>query len=332
MMSRPQPPGEDTLPFIVQRAVAAPAVVLLSYVPAVTSKDPEPPPDPPPEGKGAPPPIPRPKDKERIAAGRDTCPSPRLSQQLSKREVRFLSEISALKASNEEKVHLLRTAAHNLCQPLSVILFETEMVLEERGATLSGEQRQWLEAVLTAGKFMHRLTTGLLEMAGLESGDLQLAHERTDWLALVEQSVSFVQPLADRKQVGLSLHARGLLPAVTVDPGRISQVFHNLLDNAVKYCPEGGQVDVHVWHDGNAVLVGVKDNGPGIPADELPNLFTPFQTTRAGAASPQGSTGLGLAISRRIVELHNGKIWAESALGQGAAFYVSVPSDSPAGT
>jgi signal transduction histidine kinase len=331
MMSRRQPLEEDTFPLIAQRSVAAPAAALLSYAPEVISKDPEPPPGARSEGKGAPPRIPRPGDKERMAAERDSCPSPRLSQQLTQREVGFLSEISALKASNEEKVHLLRRAAHDLCQPLSVILFETERVLEERGATWSGEQRQWLEAVLTAGKFMQRLTTGLLEMADLESRGLQLARERTDWLALVEQSVSFFQPLAHRKQVGLSLHARGPLPAVAVDPRRISQVFHNLLENAVKYCPEGGQVDVHVWHDGNAVLVAVKDNGPGIPADELQNLFTPFQTTRASAASSQGSTGLGLTISRRIVELHNGKIWAESVLGQGAAFYVSVPSDLPAG-
>ena len=112
---------------------------------------------------------------------------------------------------------------------------------------------------------------------------------------------------------------------MNVDPRRLRQVFVNLLDNAIKYSPRGASVEVYVASDEGKVLVTVRDNGPGIPTDELDAIFRPFVKTRARAASTELGTGLGLAICKRIVEQHGGRIWAESKFGEGATFYLALP-------
>jgi len=108
-----------------------------------------------------------------------------------------------------------------------------------------------------------------------------------------------------------------------LDPLKMEQVFNNLIGNSIKFSPPGARVEVKISAQSDGVLVSVHDNGPGIPAEDFENLFTPFQKTHARATQPGG--GLGLAIARRIVTRHGGQIWAESKLGVGSTFYVRLP-------
>jgi two-component system sensor histidine kinase VicK len=128
--------------------------------------------------------------------------------------------------------------------------------------------------------------------------------------------------------MGLTLIEDGNPRPVLVDPLKMSKVFNNLIENAIKYCQPGAKIEVRVSHRANRVLVSVRDDGPGIDAFDLKSLFTPFQRTRARAFSEEPSAGLGLSIVKRIVDLHGGRIWVKSEVGKGTTFYVSLPTQA----
>jgi two-component system phosphate regulon sensor histidine kinase PhoR len=113
---------------------------------------------------------------------------------------------------------------------------------------------------------------------------------------------------------------------VLVDRIKMTKVFNNLIENAIKYCQPGARIDVRVWRVDHRVVASVADNGPGIDPTDLKTLFTAFQKTRARALSEEPSAGLGLAIAKHIVDLHGGQISVSTQIGVGTAFYVSLPA------
>jgi signal transduction histidine kinase len=115
------------------------------------------------------------------------------------------------------------------------------------------------------------------------------------------------------------------LPIVTGDRDRLVQVVSNLVNNAVKYSPEGGVVTISSRAEGGYALITVADTGLGIPPDEIAHVFERFRRVRSGAAQSIAGTGLGLTIVKQIVEMHGGKIWVESAVGHGSAFHFTIP-------
>ena len=131
------------------------------------------------------------------------------------------------------------------------------------------------------------------------------------------------RPAARAHRVELAVDAA--LPDIEIDVLKLTQVFENLLDNAVKYTPAGSRVDVQIRLAGTDVEVAVRDNGPGIPAPDLPRLFERFYRVDKGRSREQGGTGLGLSIVKHIVQLHGGRVWVESEIGKGSAFFFTLP-------
>jgi len=163
----------------------------------------------------------------------------------------------------------------------------------------------------------------LLELSRVESGQVPLRLEPTPVADLLVQPVERLRPQAGRAGLDLSVTLPDRLPEVMADAERLQMVVTNLVHNALKFTPPGGQVAVRASVAGDQVTISVEDTGVGIPADDLPRIFERFY--KADRARSGGGTGLGLAIAKHIVQGHNGRIWAESVEGQGSAFYISLP-------
>jgi two-component system phosphate regulon sensor histidine kinase PhoR len=163
----------------------------------------------------------------------------------------------------------------------------------------------------------------LLELSRIESGRAPLQLVPVPVADVVLPPVERLRPQAERAGLTLTVALPPDLPPLQADAERIQQVVTNLVHNAVKFTPPGGQVSVWAERAGDEVVVRVHDTGVGIPSDDLPRIFERFY--KADRARSGGGTGLGLAIARHIVQAHGGRIWVESVEGQGSTFYFSLP-------
>jgi two-component system sensor histidine kinase CiaH len=211
-------------------------------------------------------------------------------------------------------------AAHELRTPLTIMRTAAELGLAQE--TLAEQQRA-LEQTLEQNAHLSRLVDSLSLLARADSGAVSLEQQRIDLGRLVPEVASGVQVLAEERGVSLLVEAtQGAW--VRGDGGRLRQVLLILLDNALKYTPEGGSIRVRVDRSGGTVRLQVQDSGPGIAQDDLPHLFERFY--RADRARSGDGTGLGLAIGRWIVEAHGGHIAAANAAPHGALFTVTLPA------
>jgi signal transduction histidine kinase len=215
-------------------------------------------------------------------------------------------------------------AAHDLRSPLSVILNYAQFL--EAEAVLTPEQRDFVTAIKRTSRFMLGLVEDLLDVSTIEAGRLELNREPTDLVALVEQTVMLNRTLASPKQIVITFHPPAVpLAPLSVDPGKCQQVLNNLISNAVKFSPPGRLVDVTMDVSDDQVMIGVRDEGPGIAHDQLEKLFQPFSKTGARPTGGERSTGLGLVIVQRIVQGHGGEVRVESVVGAGSRFVVALP-------
>jgi two-component system, sensor histidine kinase and response regulator len=249
----------------------------------------------------------------------------RLIDELAQVQRELLRRNLELEALHKEKARWLGMANHDLRNPLSGILANCQLI--DEGAVSGEEHRAALKAIHSRGEFMLQLLDDVLDISVIESGSQRLCLEPTDLWSLVEESIALSRPLARHKGVQIEAVPQEPRPVVSVDRRKLQQVFQNLIENAIKYSPKRDKIKLAIVIEGRNVLVTVRDTGPGIPNDELELIFTPFHRSRA-VGSEQG-TGLGLAICKRIVELHEGKIWAENAVSGGAVFFVSLTPDVP---
>jgi signal transduction histidine kinase len=234
---------------------------------------------------------------------------------------------------NEQKNQFLGIAAHDLRNPLEVILTYSGFVLEDAAAALAPEQVEMIHTIQSSSRFMLELVENLLDISRIEAGRLDLDLARVDLVALVERNVALNRVLSERRGIELCLEVLGELPRMVLDATKIEQVLNNLLGNACKFSPPQSTVTVRLGRreeNGRPqALLSVCDQGPGIAADQLERLFRPFERTRVPGAAQEKGAGLGLAIVKRIVEGHGGSIWVESTPGQGAAFFLALPLGEP---
>jgi signal transduction histidine kinase len=172
---------------------------------------------------------------------------------------------------------------------------------------------------------LSRLVDELQELSLAEAGELKLVYQREDIARLIEQTVASWQPRVAAKEISLSLDLPDNLPQVSIDWQRISQVLHNLLENAVTHTPKRGTINVAATTQDDKIEVRVSDTGEGISAEDLPNIFERFYRVDKSRARATGGSGLGLTIAKRLVEAHGGKIAVESELGKGSSFSFTIP-------
>jgi signal transduction histidine kinase len=230
-----------------------------------------------------------------------------------------------LKKLNDQKNKFLGIAAHDLRNPLAIIMGYGEFLIDDLQEKLSPDQRTMLMTIRHTSEFMLQLLNELLDISRIESGNLNIAPEKTDFVALVRENTELNRVIAGKKDISIQLEIMEDIPEIMLDPLKITQVLHNLVGNAIKYSFPGTKICIRVFRSGQYLTVAVEDQGQGIAPEDLERLFKPFESIRKKGTSGEKSTGLGLAIVRNIIFGHQGKIWVESQLGKGSAFYFALP-------
>jgi len=235
----------------------------------------------------------------------------------------MITDVSERRHQEEFYRSFVQNISHELLTPLAAIAGHVANIKE----CAIEEVESWRHSQDIIEQEVRRLTgltSNLLLLSRLESG-VPLRLESTNVGGVVEEAVAGLLQMAQAKGIELTIQSPPRLPRIPADRARIKQVFINLLDNAVKYCPEGSKVQVRLSTDAEDMVVEVADNGPGIPAEDLPHIFEKmYRVEKEGTRAVEGS-GLGLSIVKRIVELHNGQIAVESAVGAGTTFRVRLP-------
>jgi len=216
----------------------------------------------------------------------------------------------------------LALVGHELRTPLTSIVNHTELVLADE-VNIGGDNRLLLESVDRNAHTLRRIVTDLLDLAGLESGDIRLDPEQVDLAELVAAAASTLRPTAEPNDVKIEIDAPRVLP-VRGDRNRLRQLVDQLLSNAVKYSPDGGDVRVRLERDGNRAELTISDAGIGIPEAERPRLFERFFRSSAGTARGLDGTGLGLPLARTIADRHGGSIHVRHG-DPGTTLVVTLP-------
>jgi signal transduction histidine kinase len=237
---------------------------------------------------------------------------------------RNLTEVCAeLQEADRLKDEMVQNVSHELRTPLTFVKGYVELLLAGDAGPLTDEQREYLEVVIERTDTVTRLVSDIMF---LQQAD-QLPNKKSgiSLVRLARRALQGCAAIADKARLTLVEDMPDSAPLVVGDEGRLLQVFDNLLGNAIKFSPEGGQITVAVEDEGPVARVSVSDQGIGIPKDQQERIFERFYQVDGSARRRFGGTGLGLAIAKRIVEAHGGEIWAESESGEGSTFFFTVP-------
>ena len=236
-------------------------------------------------------------------------------------EVDLARQIVRAEQAIRDRDETVAILSHDLKTPLQVIQLATSML--RRGAADDPRAGAMLDRVERAARHMGGLVRDLLDLAKIEAGRFELTRASCLASRLVSDVFTILAPLAEAKGVHLSADGEA---AVTADPDRVFQALSNLVGNAIKFTPSGGKVSVRVCPSAaDAVQFAIVDTGPGIHAVELAHIFDRYWHSRR---TRSGGAGLGLYIAKGIVEAHGGRLWVESRIGEGAAFYFTLPASA----
>jgi signal transduction histidine kinase/CheY-like chemotaxis protein len=242
--------------------------------------------------------------------------------------------VEELSRANRLKDEFLATLSHELRNPLNVIVGYSEILARHPETRAASGVRHAVEVIQRNAATQARLVSDLLDLSRLQTGKLAIHPQLVELGSLVSEALAAVKPDAtfNRVELDLELPDEPLLAAV--DPVRVRQILWNLLDNAVKFTPPGGRVAVRLAAEGHEARLSVEDTGKGIDAAFLSDVFEMFRQADSGLSRRHGGLGIGLALVRQLVELHGGRVRAESAgPGRGALFSVWLPCErAPAET
>ena len=260
-----------------------------------------------------------------------------MNKQLAQKN-RELGEASRLKSQ------FLANMSHELRTPLNSIIGYTGLILDGTYGVINEKQRDRLEKVVRNGHHLLSLVNDILDLNRIESGTLTLNRTSVQVATLLDTTLSIIEPLAAKKKLTVTRTEAARLPPLYVDAKRAEQILLNVLSNAVKFTPSGGitvraSPDADEPQSGDAanstlrpanyspmIRIEVEDTGIGIPVDQQSVVFEEFRQVDGTATREFQGTGLGLAITRRLVELHDGRIWLTSEVGKGTTFYMTLPS------
>ncbi len=241
--------------------------------------------------------------------------------------VSVLSDITKQKELERMKSNFIASVSHELRTPLIAIDKSVSLLLSKSTGPISETQEQFLKIAQRNLKRLSRLINDLLDLSKLEAKKMQLEKQLSSIKEIVDEVVETFNTWANTKSITIEKKIEANLPMVNIDPQRIIQVLTNLVGNAIKFTPQGGAITIeaHCKKKESCIMVSVADTGVGIDKKDLERIFDKFYQTAERSTSDISGTGLGLAICKELIELHGGKIWAESEKGYGAKFIFTLP-------
>lgn len=233
---------------------------------------------------------------------------------LTMQDITYLKEVDRLRS---EFVH---TVSHDLRSPLTSVVGYAELV--ERAGTLNDSQRDFLRRIQESVQHITSLINDLLDLGSIEAG-FDTRREFVQMEGILRYTLDMLQGQIKSKRLKVQTDIAPALPALRANPIRLRQVLDNVVGNAIKYSHTNGNVLISIKPEGDQVIFQVTDEGPGIPAADVPHIFDKFY--RGGNITNTEGSGLGLAIVKTIIENHQGRIWVESTVGRGSSFFIVLP-------
>lgn len=260
----------------------------------------------------------------------DTTSKVRLQNQLERSYEKLTQAYQELEKVAKMKSQFIDVVSHELRTPLTVMRGYIDLLDSEYSAQLDPKFASRLRIIKANTDKLYGLVENMLDMSRLEKGSLQIHPEPVRVDVILEEVVRAQMRNAEEKKQSLTLTVEGQIPLIMADRRRLKDVFNNLVDNAIKYTQEGGRIQVSARDEGRMLHIWVKDNGIGIPLENLGRIFDRFHIVTSNDLSHQvDRLGLGLPIAKGIVEAHGGRIWVESQVGKGSVFHVDLPKEPP---
>jgi two-component system sensor histidine kinase BarA len=247
------------------------------------------------------------------------------SHQLEEANKRLLED-------NQYKSEFLAMMSHELRTPLTAIIAFTE-VLQRQNPEKNELELRILKDIEDNSKNLQNIINNILDMARLEAGKMELVIETVDMIDIVNSLESMIEPLANKKNIAFSTAVHRDVPLFNGDNEKLRCILENLVSNAIKFTPEGGEIKVWVTYDETEdnILINVQDNGIGIAREDQYSIFEKFVQKDTTSSRRYNGSGLGLALAKELTELHGGRISVHSTLGQGSLFTVSIPAGTKNG-
>jgi signal transduction histidine kinase len=229
-----------------------------------------------------------------------------------------------LEVASQHKSEFLANMSHELRTPLNAIIGFSEVLTDRMFGELNEKQEEYLKDIYASGTHLLSLINDILDLSKIEAGRMELELTDFDLPTAIENALMLVRERAGRRSIALRTNIDNRLGQIQADERKVRQVVLNLLSNAIKFTPEGGRIEVGAVSRDGFVEISVSDTGVGIAPEDQEAVFEEFRQVGTAAKKVEG-TGLGLTLCRKFVELHGGKIWVKSQLGQGSTFTFTIP-------
>jgi signal transduction histidine kinase/ligand-binding sensor domain-containing protein/DNA-binding NarL/FixJ family response regulator len=269
--------------------------------------------------------------QDEIVSQRDNLSEQNKLLEEQKIEIQEMAE--KLHESDEAKLRFFTNISHEFRTPLTLIMGPTENLLKKKDFSNSESVKEDLSLIYRNEKRLFRLINQLLEIRRVETGTLKLSVKKNDIVGFLQEIHSLVTPLAEKNNIDFRFITDLERLHLHFDADKIEKILYNLISNAMKYAPEGGEIVLSLatekgTDEPEMLKISVADNGPGIPAEHLPHIFNRFYQVSSHSKPGNLGSGIGLSLSKELVEKHYGKISVESEIGSGSIFHVYIPVSS----